>query len=40
VHCLLEGKTSLVGAPGDLSSADIESAYFGTSHAATSEEPT
>ncbi|MGB8197027.1 MAG: ABC transporter ATP-binding protein [Acidimicrobiales bacterium] len=32
VHCLLEGKTSLVGAPGDLSSAAIESAYFGTSH--------
>jgi branched-chain amino acid transport system ATP-binding protein len=40
VHCLLEGKTSLVGAPGDLSSADIESAYFGTSHAATTEEST
>jgi branched-chain amino acid transport system ATP-binding protein len=32
VHCLLEGKTSLVGAPGDLSAVDIESAYFGTAH--------
>jgi len=40
VHCLLEGKTSLVGAPGDLSAADIESAYFGTSRAASSEETT
>jgi branched-chain amino acid transport system ATP-binding protein len=40
VHCLLEGKTSLVGAPGDLSSADIETAYFGTSHATSTEEST
>jgi branched-chain amino acid transport system ATP-binding protein len=40
VHCLLEGKTSLVGVPGDLTSADIEAAYFGTSHAAPSEEAT
>lgn len=30
VHCLLEGKTSLVGAPNELSPAAIESAYFGT----------
>lgn len=30
VHCLLEGTTSLVGAPSDLSPAQIESAYFGT----------
>jgi branched-chain amino acid transport system ATP-binding protein len=30
VHCLLEGTTSLVGKPGDLSAAEIESAYFGT----------
>jgi branched-chain amino acid transport system ATP-binding protein len=30
VHCLLEGTTSLVGAPNDLSPAEIESAYFGT----------
>lgn len=30
VHCLLEGKTSLVGVPTDLSPADIERAYFGS----------
>jgi branched-chain amino acid transport system ATP-binding protein len=36
VHCLLEGKTSLVGAPSELSSAAIEAAYFGTGHATTS----
>jgi branched-chain amino acid transport system ATP-binding protein len=30
VHCLLEGTTSLVGAPNELSPAEIESAYFGT----------
>jgi len=30
VHCLLEGRTSLVGAPNEVTPADIESAYFGT----------
>ena len=30
VHCLLEGTTSLVGAPNELSPGQIESAYFGT----------
>jgi branched-chain amino acid transport system ATP-binding protein len=30
VHCLLEGKTSLTGAPKELSAEAIESAYFGT----------
>jgi len=30
VHCLLEGTTSLVGAPDQFTPADIESAYFGT----------
>jgi branched-chain amino acid transport system ATP-binding protein len=29
VHCLLEGKTSLVGTPGELSALQIERAYFG-----------
>jgi branched-chain amino acid transport system ATP-binding protein len=33
VHCLLEGTTSLVGAPSELSPAQIESAYFGTTAA-------
>jgi branched-chain amino acid transport system ATP-binding protein len=40
VHCLLEGTTSLVGVPGDLSSAEIESAYFGTSHEPVNGEST
>ncbi len=30
VHCLLEGKTSLVGVPTELSPAAIEAAYFGS----------
>jgi branched-chain amino acid transport system ATP-binding protein len=29
VHCLLEGKTSLVGTPADLTSDEIDHAYFG-----------
>ena len=29
VHCLLEGRTTLQGAPGQLTAAGIESAYFG-----------
>jgi branched-chain amino acid transport system ATP-binding protein len=40
VHCLLEGKTSLVGAPSELSPAEIESAYFGTTTTPPSPEVT
>ena len=29
VHCLLEGRTTLEGAPSELARADIEAAYFG-----------
>jgi branched-chain amino acid transport system ATP-binding protein len=29
VHCLLEGKTSLTGTPDELTSQQIERAYFG-----------
>jgi branched-chain amino acid transport system ATP-binding protein len=29
VHCMLEGKTSLTGTPAELTSAQIERAYFG-----------
>jgi branched-chain amino acid transport system ATP-binding protein len=29
VHCLLEGRTTLQGAPGQLTAAGIEGAYFG-----------
>ena len=34
VLCLLEGRTTLAGAPADLTAAGIESAYFGLSSAA------
>jgi branched-chain amino acid transport system ATP-binding protein len=34
VHCLLEGRTTLAGAPAELTAAGIESAYFGLSTAA------
>lgn len=34
VHCLLEGRTTLTGRPGELTRAEIEVAYFGTSLAA------
>ncbi len=29
VHCLLEGRITLSGAPGDMTAAEIERAYFG-----------
>ncbi|HTX01571.1 MAG TPA: ABC transporter ATP-binding protein [Acidimicrobiales bacterium] len=34
VHCLLEGRTTLLGTPGGLSAGEIEQAYFGTQLAA------
>ncbi|MET1152711.1 ATP-binding cassette domain-containing protein [Arthrobacter sp.] len=33
VHCLLEGRTVLTGSPHDLTSAQVEQAYFGLAHA-------
>lgn len=36
VHCLLEGTTSLIGTPTELTSAQIERAYFGAEMSATS----
>jgi branched-chain amino acid transport system ATP-binding protein len=41
VHCLLEGKTSLTGTPAELTSLQIERAYFGSDlhDAATGETP-
>jgi branched-chain amino acid transport system ATP-binding protein len=32
-QCLLEGRTTLEGRPGDFSPAEIESAYFGIAEA-------
>jgi branched-chain amino acid transport system ATP-binding protein len=40
VHCLLEGTTSLTGAPSELSGEAIEAAYFGTMHSSASPEAT
>ena len=33
VHCLLEGRTTLEGEPGDLTPDRVEAAYFGLGHA-------
>ncbi|HEY5104500.1 MAG TPA: hypothetical protein VII65_05580, partial [Acidimicrobiales bacterium] len=40
VHCLLEGRTSLVGTPADLTSDQIDRAYFGAdiSHSSSTGE--
>ena len=35
VHCLLEGRIELSGAPGALTAAQIEAAYFGVLREAT-----
>jgi branched-chain amino acid transport system ATP-binding protein len=39
VHCLLEGRTTLEGEPGQLTAAGIESAYFGLSGTAQPGDP-
>jgi len=40
VHCLLEGKTSLTGTPAELTSQEIERAYFGSDlHSTSAGEP-
>jgi branched-chain amino acid transport system ATP-binding protein len=36
IHCLLEGRTTLEGAPGDVTAAQVEAAYFGLAGAAAS----
>jgi branched-chain amino acid transport system ATP-binding protein len=35
VHCLLEGRTMLAGAPSELSTTAVEQAYFGIDHHTT-----
>jgi hypothetical protein len=37
VHCLLEGRTSLVGRPDELTAEQIERAYFGAGMTPNSE---
>jgi branched-chain amino acid transport system ATP-binding protein len=34
IQCLLEGRTTLLGQPGDFSPSEIEAAYFGLAHPA------
>ena len=34
IHCLLEGKTTLEGRPGDVTADQVEAAYFGLARAA------
>jgi branched-chain amino acid transport system ATP-binding protein len=38
-HCLLEGRTTLRGAPGELTAAAIEDAYFGLARRANGSQP-
>ena len=38
VHCLLEGRTTLEGPPGDLTPERVEAAYFGLPVAGTADE--
>jgi branched-chain amino acid transport system ATP-binding protein len=39
VHCLLEGRTSLTGVPADLTSEQIDHAYFGAELAKATPQP-
>jgi branched-chain amino acid transport system ATP-binding protein len=39
VHCLLEGRTSLTGVPADLTSEQIDHAYFGAELANATPQP-
>jgi len=34
IHCLLEGRTTLVGTPASISADQVEAAYFGLAGAA------
>jgi len=34
IHCLLEGRTTLVGTPASISADQVEAAYFGLASAA------
>jgi branched-chain amino acid transport system ATP-binding protein len=39
IHCLLEGRTTLEGPPGELTAAGLESAYFGLGEAGSPPGP-
>jgi branched-chain amino acid transport system ATP-binding protein len=39
IHCLLEGRTTLVGTPGSISADQVEAAYFGLAGAGSADQP-
>jgi len=39
IHCLLEGRTTLEGKPGDVSAEQVEAAYFGLAGVASATQP-
>jgi branched-chain amino acid transport system ATP-binding protein len=39
IHCLLEGRTTLEGRPGDVTAAQVEAAYFGLAGAGPVQTP-
>ncbi len=39
IHCLLEGRTTLEGLPGDVTAAQVEAAYFGLAGTAAASHP-
>jgi branched-chain amino acid transport system ATP-binding protein len=39
IHCLLEGRTTLVGTPASISPDQVEAAYFGLADTATASQP-
>jgi branched-chain amino acid transport system ATP-binding protein len=39
IHCLLEGRTTLEGRPGDVNAEQVEAAYFGLASATAASEP-
>ena len=39
IHCLLEGKTTLEGRPGDVTADQVEAAYFGLADTAGASQP-
>jgi branched-chain amino acid transport system ATP-binding protein len=39
IQCLLEGRTTLEGEPGDVTAEQVEAAYFGLAGAGTAAQP-
>jgi len=39
IHCLLEGRTTLVGTPASISADQVEAAYFGLAGTGSADQP-